>query len=60
MLKHFFSILDYDPHSNQTQCVDVSTYTYPEWVNETRNCCSTEFVKNTTEIWEEVTYTKDY
>merc|ERR1719500_781956 len=45
---------DFDPHTNETHCVDVSTYTYPEWVRESRNCCSTEFVKKTHKIWKEV------
>ena len=38
--------LAFDPHGNDTNCFDVSTYTFPEWMPILKNCCTTIFSKH--------------
>jgi len=38
---------DLDPHGKGKQCVDVSSYTFPTWLQEHRKCCKTVFKKHT-------------
>jgi len=43
-----------DPHGKGKQCVDVSYYSFPTWVQEYRKCCKTIFKKHTHQREEKV------
>jgi len=35
-----------DPHAKGKQCVDVSSHTFPTWMQKDKKCCKTVFKKN--------------
>merc|ERR1719244_715768 len=37
----------FEPHGKGKQCVDVSSYTFPTWVQQDRKCCKTVTKKHT-------------
>ena len=45
---------DFDPHSNETQCIPYEAYSYPKWEKHPKTCCEGELKANKTKIWKNV------